>query len=97
MSALTETEAQTKWCPFARCSVFNDGEMNAPSFNRLRGHDAKADSPVEARCIASACMAWRWGRDANGDVAYQRTPVKDSPGHFDNAPQGYCGLVGRPA
>ncbi len=48
---LTEAEAKKKWCPYARGSA---GE------NRAFKTDADAP-PADCSCIASLCMAWRWG------------------------------------
>lgn len=94
---MTEEEAKTKWCPFARVKTWtaeNGGGVpdNAASANRThQGRQITGSS-----CIASACMAWRWGNEADGETpAYRTTRVKDSPGHFDNAPLGYCGLAGK--
>ncbi|MGI9502699.1 MAG: hypothetical protein ACR2RE_06560 [Geminicoccaceae bacterium] len=85
---LTEQAAKEKWCPFAR--VGKDGSGNRYSFDT----DLAAGSAF-ARCIASDCMAWRWGNEAQGVPAYEAKPVAGAPGHFDNAPMGYCGLAGR--
>lgn len=41
----TEEEARTKWCPFDRTYLVAQIEIDAG----------------ECRCIASECMAWRWG------------------------------------
>lgn len=46
---MTEAEAKTKWCPFARLS-----EMGG-TYNRC-GPSANLE------CIGSACMAWRKDR-----------------------------------
>jgi len=49
---LTENEAKKKWCPYAR----ETGGENRTFMKK----DATAP-PAECRCIASLCMAWRWG------------------------------------
>jgi hypothetical protein len=57
---LTEEQAQSKWCPFARvASVAVNGD--AVSANRMTRMDD------ECNCIGSACMAWRWGSYSFGD------------------------------
>lgn len=51
---MTEEEAKTKWCPHVRY-VSSRGE----GINRWQsGMDAQYN-PEHARCIGSACMAWR--------------------------------------
>ena len=69
---MTAEEAKTKWCPFSRVIGEADGAP-AQSFNRGSTWDDKtkhwvAAVPVEARCIASECMAWRpfYGQGMNG-------------------------------
>jgi hypothetical protein len=47
---MTEDEAKTKWCPFARIA---DGEPSV-AVNRPEPY---GDVP---HCLASFCMAWRW-------------------------------------
>lgn len=53
---LTEAEAQTKWCPFARPLVTIDNSVGSPiaigSANRF------PDGKVTL-CVGSGCMAWR--------------------------------------
>lgn len=82
---MTEDEAKTKWCPFARHANGSGGVgVNRVNWDR--------EYPY-ANCIASACMAWRWssapiqviGNDATGALTRE-----DLPGG------GYCGLAGRP-
>ena len=53
---MNETEAKTKWCPFAR------GEDPAGA-NRFSVNRANSDSCL---CIASDCMAWRWSAGREG-------------------------------
>jgi len=60
---ITEDEAKTKWCPLARAGDGDDCATN---------RDLIEDNPVYARCIGSACMAWR--------AVVQRTS------RFDNDP-----------
>lgn len=88
---LTEQEAKTKWCPEVR--VTRRTSHDDVDFSETnRGEDASCDNAHS--CLGSACMAWRWADDANGEASYRRTPVKDAAGHFDNAPMGYCGKAG---
>ena len=54
---MTEEEAKTKWCPFARAQTADTDA--APAVNRtLRG-----GIDLGCHCIGSACMAWRWDDD----------------------------------
>lgn len=55
---MTEDEAKTKWCPFARAG---SGQSGLGSMNRdaFPGDHAKGLIEQHSRCIASACMAWR--------------------------------------
>lgn len=50
---MTEDEAKTKWCPFARVGSENTG---LGSINRDMQVGAKLS---QAECVGSACMAWR--------------------------------------
>lgn len=54
-----------------------------------------------ARCIASACMAWRWAEEKNEEaqMAFEACcPTGASMGCEVTGPSpvGYCGLAGRP-
>jgi hypothetical protein len=55
---MTEDEAKTKWCPFARSLVTLDnnvGPVNMASANRFPKNEM-------ATCLGSGCMMWwRWG------------------------------------
>jgi hypothetical protein len=94
---MTEEEAKTKWCPQTLCA-------------RLIVSD-HVEQPVEmggARCIGSACMAWRWkDRRAGHDLSHwtyfhpddperaqesHKEFLKSNPDGID----GFCGLAGRP-
>lgn len=55
---MTEDEAKTKWCPFAQV-VLDTPDLKG-SGNRLATLEADLDNPIQARCIGSECMAWRW-------------------------------------
>ena len=71
MTMLTEDEAKTKWCPFARESAVNPSmPWNGP----IPTHPT-------LNCIASACMAWRFGRRV---------------GEANMTTRGYCGLARKP-
>lgn len=53
---ITEAQAKDRWCPHARATDMGDTPL---SINR-RGRSADPD----CLCLASACMAWRWGEAA---------------------------------
>lgn len=54
---LTEDEAKTKWCPFSRMAFqYREGCNDA----MITCNRDELGGPV-GPCIASACMAWRWG------------------------------------
>jgi hypothetical protein len=53
---MTEEEAKTKWCPYARVESWSsEGTATGANFNRT----IIDSNPPEARCIGSTCMAWR--------------------------------------
>jgi len=87
---VSEAEAATKWCPYAR-DEWNGGVEAQRVTNRYYAQDGKSLDPSVA-CIGSRCMAWRWvktnveGRDADGAPAL--VPSDDS--------HGYCGFAGDP-
>ena len=51
---MMETEAKTKWCPFARY-VSHNGE----GINRWVTAEDTQLSPDPAKCLGAGCMAWR--------------------------------------
>jgi hypothetical protein len=91
---MTEAEALTKWCPFARMKVAQTVKDGAPScnepqttYNRI-AINAQSSPFIadQARCIASACMAWRRVMDDD---------LPTAPGERMAATeQGFCGLAG---
>lgn len=82
----TEQEAKTKWCPFARVGVGQEGV----GINR-RNYD-KPTVTEQYCCIASACMAWRWQPQGSID-----RPMQFGPGNQTVKREiGFCGLAGRP-
>ena len=64
---MTEEEAKTKWCPFARLLGVHHDLRAVTSINRM-----KDGIPQETYCIGSACMAWRLGRDSNDNPSSKR-------------------------
>src|ERR1700753_3077279 len=57
---MTEDEAKTKWCPFARSmiSIENRGNpLAVASANRFPGDTSGSEKG--SLCVASGCMAWR--------------------------------------
>jgi hypothetical protein len=102
---MTEEEAKTKWCPFARIVAQEDDEILAhqAAFNRVayRGHVQDVST---TRCIASACMAWRWrdspyatrqiesGGEKIAEGKWKHWDIKETVPAAERS--GHCGLAG---
>jgi hypothetical protein len=103
---VTEDEAKTKWCPFARQMVsLEKGGIPMSGFSANRFNEDRV-----ATCLGSACMAWRWHGyeatvfrlNARGEDAYHfpvidPAPFLAKPAEFRVEPAhqgGYCGLSG---
>lgn len=80
---MTEDEARTKWCPFARVAMdYHEGPNRfIVGFNRdMLGPesydpDDQNFSYEPTRCIGSACMAWRW-LPLMADEAFKNAIIK---------------------
>lgn len=93
---MTEDEAKTKWCPFARAvkAEPNGGgvkiEIAAPVHNRFTTEPGAAIIPAGATCMGSLCAAWRW--DPNQAVGeYNSDYDRIKKPHMR---RGWCGLAG---
>lgn len=96
---MTEQEAATRWCPFARVARVETTNQGASASVVVGGvnRDAlgKSSNPIAScRCIASACMAWRWLYDAKPklDAKGRRTGRET----VTRSESGYCGIAGKP-
>lgn len=99
---MTEEEALSKWCPFARSRTV--------SFARASAGDEPTvtvwgvwDPTANIRCIGSACMAWRWTTVPNPDWKPQNSMLHPAPNPYTQPPSGIpstthggCGLSGAP-
>lgn len=99
---MTEDEAKTKWCPHARVVCYDDEAPPEyiPPANRAAiseaGHRRINNNPETSRCIASACMAWRWTfSPRQAEHAAKDAPMAHSKSPF--VARGYCGLAGSPS
>jgi hypothetical protein len=96
---MTEDEARTKWCPFAR--VIENGSASG-AHNRVQlptGRDVRV--PVAGFCLASTCMAWRQVYttvvvDGRGVIVPNQATWGGDYERKDIVSGGYCGLAGRP-
>ena len=82
---LTEEEARTKWCPFYQTMAVSTASDDIIEGTNRAGKFGEQFRPA---CIASECMAWRWGQDVP-------RRVKGEDDH-DMYRAGYCGLAGKP-
>lgn len=89
---MTEDEAKTKWCPFARVGAADhEAHRNPPyvvegiALNRVETRD-QIGLPAGSLCVASTCMAWRWLPETEWVLADPNEPAP--------VRGGYCGLAG---
>ena len=107
---MTEDEAKTKWCPHKRVAIIkHDWSEITTGHNQIEldGEPGLTKDAVHYRCIASACMAWRWNEGihfwGNAAGGFCSTVGDENPpegfvirkGSKDSL-DGYCGLAGRP-
>jgi len=81
---MTEEEAKTKWCPFAKVVMLPEGTAAVPMGRKVTRDQDNAVRTIGDHCIGSACMAWRWK-----DPTTPHLDDRDALG-------GYCGLAGKP-
>lgn len=86
---MTEDEAKTKIC---HRSIDGD-DSPAP----VIGNDIFAK---KFACVASACMAWRWGktfhRNKESGVLLEESHHFRGDNRYELVTHGYCGLAGKP-
>ena len=94
---MTEEEAKTKWCPYARgiaAVIGSDGTQDVltPPHNRvgIKGTAEVRLTPMHM-CIGSACMAWRWD-DWEFFSEGKMKAIEADP----SLQEGFCGLAGGP-
>lgn len=82
---MTEEEAKTKWCPFARVTADDRHVGDNSAWNRIQVDDGDAAPHLteQTRCIGSACMAFRYVERHAG-----QPPM--------NERNCFCGLAGSP-
>lgn len=107
---ITEAEAKKKWCHMARVTyggISDEGRrhiiMNRDVSEFTATNIMEKDT---CKCLASACMAWRWFDDLTDDgTACNHKPsakaarVPEPPpamGRPLDERRGYCGLAGSP-
>lgn len=89
MSVYTEEEAKTKWCPFTRAAI--DVVDGAHVIDFTSANRSERGLPAVTLCVASACMAWRWGEEP---LEPALDPNKPPPPEYPR--EGYCGAFGAP-
>lgn len=102
---MTEEEAKTKWCPFARVQTVLYDKTRGPEaiigagggHNRTPSETREAiKAPLASFCVGSGCAVWRLEPDTRETV----TVVIEPDGNFhEKNPierSGHCGLAGTP-
>lgn len=100
---VTEEEAKTKRCQesFAACTgVSVDGAVYQSSWSHppppLGGAgDGATVFTAPMNCLGSACMAWRWTREASFERVGPLEIRREGQGPY-SATYGFCGKAGRP-
>lgn len=104
---MTEEEAKTKWCPFARAT----SASGHAAWNRISDHEGTPDrvraTVVEAtRCVGGMCMAWRVRERYSHAEESNAATCPEGEGWMAaddggwvravHTPVGFCGLTGAP-
>lgn len=89
MRKMTEAEAKTKWCPFARQLDWDDNQAGGMPISANRHFDGSPS--MRCLCLGSACMAWRWV-DGWGDLPKENWPTANGTKTCPD-PRGRCGLA----
>lgn len=87
---MTEAEAKTKWCPFARSAPPAFGAVAMPG--SMAAQLGGALPRENFQCVGSVCMAWRWLPDNE----QTRGQSYAHPDESDPPPLGFCGLACKP-
>lgn len=91
---MKESEAKTKWCPFARVAAYSSGGQEGESPTSV--NRGEATGPF-TRCIGAACMSWRWiYAPSEKDVAAITKMRMAMPAISRKTDEGFCGLAGKP-
>ena len=101
---MTEEEAKKKWCPEVRLSAISENGKHYYAASRDRCFfvppNTKDPERDITKCIASACMMWRW---ENQDIWINRVEEGEKVSGMDTQEAadclprlGYCGLGGKP-
>lgn len=105
---MTEDEAKTKWCPFARQATlqtedhYGTTQPAGPVANRWVAGPHSGGRKPKSRitlCMASACMAWRrsvamFDRSTGEPAVPGVAAIGDLEPRYTS--HGYCGLAGSP-
>ena len=89
---MIESEARTKWCPFAHSrgvSIVTDApapNTKTISYGVFHREDGEG---INIQCIGSKCMAWRATDNVYLPEPQTTSVIKES------VPAGYCGLAGK--
>lgn len=97
---MTEDEAKTKWCPFARqlgilrASVASGKEDAIVAQGTQNRGYTMGGALSNCMCLGAGCMAWRFRESlefrAKADAEFHKSGMRLA------STEGYCGLAGTP-
>lgn len=89
---MTEGEAKTKWCPFAKS---RSAQWHRTTIEPMQAKFLDENNDVSTGCVASDCMAWRQTSPA---VSLTFDDAEKAAGNKDihTPASGFCGLAGAP-
>lgn len=101
---LFESEAMSRWCPFAQVGTVLHVPRPGLTPDRTVGASGNRGTtmrrPLDATyCIGSQCMAWRWMLNLREELSTNALGETDKKNIYiaaDDPPRGFCGLAGHP-